>query len=204
MHARKLYWISALVAPMIVIGLWALHVPGNAATPAAAAPANGIAQAQQEAQALDVQRAQPAAGGAGAWSASISASTVKKGAANQHHRARTVYGETDPNGTTPELYIVQLQGAPVATYDGGLPNLLIARELAAQTMSAQDGWRRAVEGAIARGIPVPCHAAALSYFDAYRSPRLPQNLTQAQRDAFGAHTYERIDRPGSLHSSWTT
>ena len=51
---------------------------------------------------------------------------------------------------------------------------------------------------------MPCHAAALSYFDTYRSPRLPQNLTQAQRDAFGAHTYERIDRSGPQHSTWTT
>jgi 6-phosphogluconate dehydrogenase len=43
---------------------------------------------------------------------------------------------------------------------------------------------------------------ALAYFDAYRSPRLPQSLTQAQRDAFGAHTYERVDRPGFVHSDW--
>ena len=46
------------------------------------------------------------------------------------------------------------------------------------------------------------HAAALAYFDSYRTARLPQNLTQAQRDAFGAHTYERIDRPGAVHSEW--
>jgi 6-phosphogluconate dehydrogenase len=59
-----------------------------------------------------------------------------------------------------------------------------------------------VQRAVAAGLPIPAHAAALSYFDAYRSARLPQNLTQAQRDAFGAHTYERIDRPGPQHSSW--
>ena len=46
------------------------------------------------------------------------------------------------------------------------------------------------------------HAAALGYFDSYRASRLPQNLTQAQRDAFGAHTYERTDRPGAVHSEW--
>jgi 6-phosphogluconate dehydrogenase len=52
------------------------------------------------------------------------------------------------------------------------------------------------------GLPIPAHSASLSYFDAYRSPRLPQNLTQAQRDAFGAHTYERVDRAGAHHTSW--
>jgi 6-phosphogluconate dehydrogenase len=46
------------------------------------------------------------------------------------------------------------------------------------------------------------HASALGYFDSYRTDRLPQSLTQAQRDAFGAHTYERIDRPGAVHSEW--
>jgi 6-phosphogluconate dehydrogenase len=54
------------------------------------------------------------------------------------------------------------------------------------------------------GIPVPALSASLSYFDAYRSAQLPQNLTQAQRDFFGAHTYQRIDRPdaGFVHSDW--
>ena len=54
----------------------------------------------------------------------------------------------------------------------------------------------------ASGIPLPAHASALAYFDSYRTARLPQSLTQAQRDAFGAHTYERIDRPGAVHSEW--
>ena len=54
----------------------------------------------------------------------------------------------------------------------------------------------------ASGIPVPAHASALAYFDSYRTARLPQSLTQAQRDAFGAHTYERTDRPGAVHSEW--
>src|SRR5262249_54112829 len=60
--------------------------------------------------------------------------------------------------------------------------------------AAQAAGRRVAGRAPAAGIPVPAHAAALAYFDAYRSARLPQNLTQAQRDAFGAHTYERVDR----------
>ena len=54
----------------------------------------------------------------------------------------------------------------------------------------------------ASGIPMPAHASALAYFDSYRTARLPQSLTQAQRDAFGAHTYERTDRPGAVHSEW--
>jgi 6-phosphogluconate dehydrogenase len=86
--------------------------------------------------------------------------------------------------------------------DPDLPNLLIAPHLATRITAAQDGWRRTTQRAIGSGLPFPAHAAALSYFDAYRSARLPQNLTQAQRDAFGAHTYERIDRSGSQHSSW--
>ena len=55
--------------------------------------------------------------------------------------------------------------------------------------------------AAAGGIPVPALAASLAYFDSYRTARLPQNLTQAQRDAFGAHTYERVERPGFVHAT---
>ena len=83
-----------------------------------------------------------------------------------------------------------------------LVNLLIDPWIAAEILKAQSGWRRAVTAATAAGIPIPAHSSALSYFDAYRTPRLPQNLTQAQRDAFGAHKYERIDRPGLLHTDW--
>jgi 6-phosphogluconate dehydrogenase len=83
-----------------------------------------------------------------------------------------------------------------------LPNLLLASEISRVVTAAQSAWRRTLARGTGGGVPMPAHAAALSYFDAYRSPRLPQNLTQAQRDAFGAHTYERIDRPGAQHSSW--
>jgi 6-phosphogluconate dehydrogenase len=70
---------------------------------------------------------------------------------------------------------------------------------------AQDGWRRTVTRAVAAGIPVPAFSTALSFYDAYRSARLPANLIQAQRDYFGAHTYERVDRPrGEMHhTDWT-
>jgi 6-phosphogluconate dehydrogenase len=86
--------------------------------------------------------------------------------------------------------------------DRELPNLLIAPGLADSTRHAQDGWRRTLQRGIGAGLPMPAHAAAIAYYDAYRSARLPQNLTQAQRDAFGAHTYERADRTGAQHSSW--
>jgi 6-phosphogluconate dehydrogenase len=52
------------------------------------------------------------------------------------------------------------------------------------------------------GVPVPALSGSLAYFDSYRTGRLPQNLTQAQRDAFGSHTYERTDRPGFVHTDW--
>ena len=83
-----------------------------------------------------------------------------------------------------------------------LPNLLVDPALGATVAASQAAWRRALASATEAGIPVPAHATALAYFDSYRSARLPQNLTQAQRDAFGAHTYERVDEPGRQHSDW--
>jgi 6-phosphogluconate dehydrogenase len=84
----------------------------------------------------------------------------------------------------------------------GLTNLLLDPAIGDAVESAQDGWRRTVARTAASGIPMPAHASALAYFDSYRTARLPQSLTQAQRDAFGAHTYERTDRPGAVHSEW--
>lgn len=66
----------------------------------------------------------------------------------------------------------------------------------------QLSWRRAVLAGVQLGIPVPAMAASLSYYDAYRRQRLPQNLVQAQRDLFGAHTYERVDKAGVFHTDW--
>lgn len=85
-----------------------------------------------------------------------------------------------------------------------LPNLLLDAEFEGRMFEAQAGWRKAIGYAQALGIPVPAMSGSLAYFDSYRTARLPQNLTQAQRDAFGAHTYERWDRPelGSVHSEW--
>jgi 6-phosphogluconate dehydrogenase len=84
-----------------------------------------------------------------------------------------------------------------------LVNLLLDPAIAAGIQQTQAGWRRTVSRAADAGIPMLAHTTALGYFDSYRTARLPQSLTQAQRDAFGAHTYERIDRPGAVHSEWS-
>jgi 6-phosphogluconate dehydrogenase len=70
--------------------------------------------------------------------------------------------------------------------------------------AAEPAWRAVVAGAAKAGIPAPAYASALAYFDGMRSERLPANLIQAQRDFFGAHTFERIDRPdgGPFHHDW--
>jgi 6-phosphogluconate dehydrogenase len=85
-----------------------------------------------------------------------------------------------------------------------LQNFLMDPEIEVRMRDVQPGWRRAVGLAQGLGIPVLASSASLAYFDSYRSARLPQNLTQAQRDAFGAHTYERADKPerGFVHSEW--
>src|SRR6266702_308992 len=87
--------------------------------------------------------------------------------------------------------------------DPALPNLLLDRYFTRAIKRAQRNWRVAVSTAIKYGVPVPAFSASLAYFDSYRSARLPANLLQAQRDFFGAHTYERIDKPGVFHTEWT-
>jgi 6-phosphogluconate dehydrogenase len=70
---------------------------------------------------------------------------------------------------------------------------------------AQKGWRNVVSTVVSQGIPMPSISSALAYFDGYRCERLPANLLQAQRDYFGAHTYERTDKPRGefFHTNWT-
>ena len=87
----------------------------------------------------------------------------------------------------------------------GLDNLLLDPYFTDRVLNAQEGWRRVVSAAALHGIPVPAMSSALSWFDGYRSARLPANLLQAQRDFFGAHTYERIDHPRGqfFHTNWT-
>jgi 6-phosphogluconate dehydrogenase len=91
-----------------------------------------------------------------------------------------------------------------AAYDENhhLPNLLLAPEFKQTILDRQGAWREVIATAATLGIPVPAFSASLDYFDSYRRDRLPQNLTQAQRDYFGAHTYERLDKPGSFHTDW--
>jgi 6-phosphogluconate dehydrogenase len=86
-----------------------------------------------------------------------------------------------------------------------LTNLLLDEFFLTAIRNAQDGWRRVVSTATTLGIPVPAIGSALAYYDGYRSGRLPANLLQAQRDYFGAHTYERTDRPRGefFHTNWT-
>jgi 6-phosphogluconate dehydrogenase len=83
-----------------------------------------------------------------------------------------------------------------------LVNLLLDNAFKTAVESRQDSWRYAVKTAVGLGIPVLALGASLAYFDAYRSERLPANLTQAQRDYFGAHTYRRTDREGTFHTEW--
>ncbi len=86
-----------------------------------------------------------------------------------------------------------------------LPNLLIAPYFVDALTNTQDGLRRTVARAALAGIPTPAYSSALAFLDAFRTRRLPANLLQAQRDYFGAHTYERIDRPRGefFHTNWT-
>ncbi|MEM9214616.1 MAG: NADP-dependent phosphogluconate dehydrogenase [Cyanobacteria bacterium P01_F01_bin.150] len=84
----------------------------------------------------------------------------------------------------------------------GLPNLLLAPEFIQTILDRQDAWREVLSTANQLGIPVPAFSASLDYFDSYRRASLPQNLTQAQRDYFGAHTFQRIDKEGTFHAEW--
>ncbi len=85
-----------------------------------------------------------------------------------------------------------------------LPNLLLDSDFQSRISAALPAWRRVAGVAASLGIPAPAFSASLAYFDAYTAAQLPQNLTQAQRDFFGAHTYQRADRPeaGFVHSEW--
>ena len=86
--------------------------------------------------------------------------------------------------------------------DPDLENLLLSPYFRQAVDAAQPAWRNVVTTAIHLGIPVPAFATALTYYDGYRAKRLPANLLQAQRDYFGAHTYQRIDREGVFHTDW--
>jgi 6-phosphogluconate dehydrogenase len=89
--------------------------------------------------------------------------------------------------------------------DPALSNLLLDPYFKAEVEAAQAAWRRVVARAVELGVPVPAMSSALAFYDGYRNERLPANLLQAQRDYFGAHTYERVDRPRGefFHTNWT-
>ncbi|HEY2714182.1 MAG TPA: NADP-dependent phosphogluconate dehydrogenase [Chthoniobacterales bacterium] len=86
--------------------------------------------------------------------------------------------------------------------DAQLHNLLLDSYFTDIIARTQHNWRRAVATAVEQGVAVPAFSASLGYFDSYRQARLPSNLLQAQRDFFGAHTYERVDKPGVFHTEW--
>lgn len=100
----------------------------------------------------------------------------------------------------------KMLGTITEAYRGNpkLQNLLLYKQFADWLENAQDNWRLVVSTACQAGLPIPALSASLNYFDSYRSANLPQNLTQAQRDLFGAHTYERVDKPeaGFIHTEW--
>ena len=86
-----------------------------------------------------------------------------------------------------------------------LPNLLLDKGFKSQVAKSQGKWRFVIQTATKLGIPTLAFSTSLAYFDSYRRENLPQNLTQAQRDFFGAHTYLRVDKPGEgpFHTEWT-
>ncbi len=86
--------------------------------------------------------------------------------------------------------------------DSNLENLLLDPFFEQAVENAQEAWRAVVASASILGIPVPAFSAALCYYDGYRLGRLPANLLQAQRDYFGAHTYQRVDKDGTYHTEW--
>ena len=128
-------------------------------------------------------------------------------AASQEHGWNLNYGDIALLWRGGCIIRAQFLGDIKQAFDAetGLANLLLApyfREVLAQ---AQDAWRRVVKSGVELGVPLPVIATSLSYYDAYRCARLPANLLQAQRDYFGAHTYERTDQPRGqfFHTNWT-
>jgi len=83
-----------------------------------------------------------------------------------------------------------------------LANLLLDPYFKGIVQGSQEAWRKVVMTSVELGIPVPAFTSALAYYDSYRRERLSANMIQAQRDYFGAHTYERLDKPGSFHTEW--
>jgi len=83
-----------------------------------------------------------------------------------------------------------------------LESLLVAPYFTDAVAAGAESWRRVITTAVRAGIPTPTFSSSLAYLDALRRPRLPAALIQGLRDDFGAHTYQRVDRPGSFHTLW--
>jgi 6-phosphogluconate dehydrogenase len=87
----------------------------------------------------------------------------------------------------------------ILSIDGKLTDIFIKL-----TFNSKDDWRKVVSTGVLLGVPLPCFSTALAFYDGYRSKTLPANLIQAQRDYFGAHTYETLTNPGTfVHTNWT-
>jgi 6-phosphogluconate dehydrogenase len=87
-------------------------------------------------------------------------------------------------------------------HNPNMPNLLTADYFRESIGNYQDDWRTVISTAVTNGLAVPAFSSALAYYDSYRTDTMPVNLLQAQRDYFGAHTYQRIDREGVFHTDW--
>lgn len=128
-------------------------------------------------------------------------------AASQEHRWNLNFGDIALMWRGGCIIRAQFLGKIKQAFDAepALANLLLAPYFKQVVAQAQDAWRRVVKTAVDLGIPLSAISTALSYYDAYRCARLPANLLQAQRDYFGAHTYERIDKPRGefFHTNWT-
>ncbi len=128
-------------------------------------------------------------------------------AASQEHDWKLNFGEIALMWRGGCIIRAQFLGTIKEAFDAdpGLANLLLAPYFQNVVAEAQASWRQVVKTAVDLGIPIPAISTALNYYDAYRCERLPANLLQAQRDYFGAHTYERIDKPRGefFHTNWT-
>ena len=87
--------------------------------------------------------------------------------------------------------------------DPNLANLLLDKDFAKAMKSRAESWRKTVQLGVKLGVALPAMSASLAYFDGFRRARTPANLIQGQRDFFGAHTYERLDRKGIFHTEWS-
>jgi 6-phosphogluconate dehydrogenase len=127
-------------------------------------------------------------------------------AGSEHYDWGINLGETSRIWKGGCIIRAQFLGKIKQAYDrrADLPNLLLDPDFNSYMQGAQGNWRLAVTTAMRAGIPVPGMSASVGYFDAYRTADLPLNLTQAQRDFFGSHTYQRADRPGDgfVHTEW--